>query len=338
MVIVTDGMRWQEVFAGADSALLNREYGKVEDTAQIRREFWRPTAEERRQALFPFLWGEVARAGQIYGNLRLGDTATVTNGLKFSYPGYNEMLTGHPDPRINSNSAGPNPNRTVFEWLASQPGFHDSVAALATWDEFGDIFNRERAGFPVRAAWEPPFPENPSPAEAMLNRVYTTTMRYWGDVAYDGFLAAAVDDYVATRKPRLLFVGYGETDEWAHMGRYDRYLEAAHAVDGFIADLWRRMQAMPEYRGNTTFLILTDHGRGATPADWDDHGQDVTGAEYIWFAALGPDTPALGERGAGTGTITQSQLAATVAALLGKNWPAADTAAAPPIAGVIGRH
>ena len=27
----------------------------------------------------------------------------ITNGLWFSYPGYNEMLTGAADPRIDSN-------------------------------------------------------------------------------------------------------------------------------------------------------------------------------------------------------------------------------------------
>jgi len=76
------------------------------------------------------------------------------------------------------------------------------------------------------------------------------------------------------------------------------------------------MQAMPEYRGTTTFIITTDHGRGSGPEKWRDHGKDVDGAEDIWIAVLGPDTPALGER-AQAGPVTQSQVAATIAALLG---------------------
>ena len=65
------------------------------------------------------------------------------------------------------------------------------------------------------------------------------------------------------RQPRVLFVGYGETDNWAHQGRYDLVLDSAHRFDDFVQQLWKTMQAMPQYRGSTTFIITTDHGRGS---------------------------------------------------------------------------
>jgi hypothetical protein len=89
---------------------------------------------------------------------------------------------------------------------------------------------------------------------------------------------------------------------------------------------------MPEYRGTTTFIITTDHGRG-NDAKWTDHGEKVEGAEDIWIGVLGPDTPARGV--ASAGRLTQSQIAATVAALLGKDFRAASSAAAAPIAGAL---
>jgi len=49
------------------------------------------------------------------------------------------------------------PNVTVFEWLARQPAFKGRVAAIATWDAFRRIFNRERAGIDVIDGWDPPF-------------------------------------------------------------------------------------------------------------------------------------------------------------------------------------
>jgi len=61
--------------------------------------------------------------------------------MAFSYPGYNEMLSGHPDARIDSNEYGPNPNLTVFEWLNGLPDLHGQVSAFATWNTFKDIFN-----------------------------------------------------------------------------------------------------------------------------------------------------------------------------------------------------
>jgi hypothetical protein len=53
------------------------------------------------------------------------------------------------------------------------------------------------------------------------------------------------------------------------------------------------------------------------------------------MAVMGPDTPALGVREGLT--VTQSQLAATVAALLGEDFRAAFAAAAPPLPDVFRR-
>src|SRR5687767_2229015 len=150
ILIVTDGLRWQEVFGGADSTILfgdPRALGG--DTLGVRRRFWRSTATERRETLLPFLWGVVARDGQIFGNRAAGSSVAVSNGLKFSYPGYNELLSGFVDPRIDRNDFGVNPDTTVFEWLNRQPALRGRVTAIATWDVFADIFARQRSGMYV---------------------------------------------------------------------------------------------------------------------------------------------------------------------------------------------
>ena len=94
VLVTADGVRWQEVFRGADETLLNQKDGGVSDVDALRRDFWRRTPEARREALMPFLWSVVARQGQIYGNRDKGSPAKVANGMNFSYPGYNELLTG----------------------------------------------------------------------------------------------------------------------------------------------------------------------------------------------------------------------------------------------------
>jgi hypothetical protein len=319
VLIVTDGLRWQELFDGADPALNNEEFGGVEDTSALRRRFLVGDATANRRALMPFMWEVIARDGQIYGNRRLGSSAVVTNGLKFSYPGYNEMLTGRPDPRIDRNDYGPNPNVTVFEWLALQPGFMGRVAAFGTWDVFAQIFNRARAKMTVHAGWGLPFPGSTDPPRILLDSLYATTTRLWDIMPYDAFLQAVVIEYLRTERPRVLYLGFGETDEWAHSRRYDQYLATAHHVDGFIRDLWQAMQALPEYAGRTTFIITTDHGRGGSLKDWTDHGKDVEGAEYIWIAVMGPGIAGLGERH-DVPLVTQAQVAATVAMAVTMDW------------------
>ena len=143
-------------------------------------------------------------------------------------------------------------------------------------------------------------------------------------------------DSFAKQQPHVLFVGYGETDNWAHSGRYDLVLHSAHLFDQFVAELWERLQALPAYRDRTTFIITTDHGRGSGPTEWKEHGKEQKGSENIWIAVLGPDTPPLGER-SHTAEVHQAQIAATVAALLGKDFRHAVPEAAPPIDEVLGR-
>ena len=335
VVIVTDGLRWQDVFRGAETALVSDKPGGVEDVTATKAAFWRETAKDRREVLLPFLWTTVARQGQIYGNVDAGSRAQVTNGYKFSYPGYNEIITGAGDPRIDKNEFGENPNVSVFEWLNDMPEFHEHVAVVGGWDVFPAIFNRARSHLPMRAGWETPFPGKATPRQELLNTLYRTATREFPDMPWDALLQQTLLDYVATYKPRVLFVGYGETDEWAHNGRYDLVLQSAHNVDGFIRELWAAMQAMPQYKDKTTFIITTDHGRGDGPENWKHHDWNVEGAEDMWIAVLGPDTPAQGER-SNASRVTQSQIAATVARLLGKDWQGFNPKAAAPLSEAIG--
>jgi hypothetical protein len=329
LLIVLDGLRWQEVFRGADPVLMNSKNGGVQDVEALRKQFWRETLETRREALLPFLWGVVAKQGQLYGNQEKKSIARVTNGFKFSYPGYNEMLTGRADPRIDKNDYGPNLNMTVFEWLNQNPEFHDRVAAFANWNAFNDIFNVQRSGLLVRAGWDLPWPEPLSPRAALMKKLYATTTRIDEEGVPDSYMHEDLLDYLSEHHPRVLFVGYGETDDWAHDGRYDLVLESAHEADAHISELWNLMQGQVEYRGQVTFIITTDHGRGSGLKDWKHHGKKITGAENIWIGVIGPDTPAQREM-ANVPEVTQSQIAATVAALVGQDYRAAVPGAAPP--------
>jgi hypothetical protein len=336
VLIVSDGLRWQEIFTGADPLLLNEKDGGIWDTEQdLRREFWRDDVKERRKALFPFIWGTVAVRGQIFGNRTLGSNARVTNGKAFSYPGYNEMLTGHPDARINANEFGPNPNISVFEWLNSLPDLHGRVSVFATWIIFKDIFNVARSHLPLQVGWDIPYRGSLTPRQTLLNELYATTTRLDDEDVYDSFLQVPLMDSFDHSQPRVLFVGYGETDNWAHAGRYDLVLHSAHMFDRFVEQLWARLQSLPAYRDQTTFIITTDHGRGSGPSEWKEHGIEEKGSENIWIAVLGPDTAALGER-SHAAEVHQAQIAATVAALLGKDYRSAVPAAAAPLAEVIG--
>ena len=148
-----DGLRWQELFGGAQAEYVGP-LGGVHDTNAIKRDFLRASPEIRRRALMPFFWDSIATQGQVFGDSAAGSLALITNSYKFSYPGYSETFTGHADERIDSNAHPPNPNTTVFEWLHAQPEFRGRVTAFATWNAFARIFNAERSGIPVHDGWD----------------------------------------------------------------------------------------------------------------------------------------------------------------------------------------
>ena len=225
---------------------------------------------------------------------------------------------------------------TVLEWLNGQDDFHRRIAAFGSWDRFPLILNSARSKIRVVAGWKPLIGRGLSTEESLLSRLVAETPRLWDDCTYDTFTFHAALEYFKRQRPRVLYIGLGETDEFGHAGTYDHYLHAAHHFDTYLRILWDTVQSLPDYRGTTTLIVTTDHGRGDAPVEWKNHGAKIKGSERIWIGVLGPDTPALGER-TNIATVTQSQIAATLAAFLGLDYNASAPKAAPPIADAL-RH
>lgn len=332
ILITLDGLRWKELYSGAD-ALLLRDDRYVDSPDRLAERFWAPTPEARREKLLPFVWEVIAREGQLYGNRWLGNEVDVTNSRLFSYPGYNEILTGQADDRIDSNAKRPNDNVTVLEYVNRTDAFAGRVAAFGSWDVFPYIVNEERSGVPVNAGFEPASGDRLTERERFLNELQMEIPSPWESVRFDAFTHHFAKEYLKKEAPALLYVAYGETDDFAHDGEYDSYLESAFRTDAFIRDLWEWTQATEAYRGRTTLIITTDHGRGEHE-EWTSHGANVDGAAEIWMAVLGPDTPALGEVQGGE-RLFQHQVAATVALLLGVDYD--DRGAGAPVTSAVAR-
>jgi hypothetical protein len=314
IVIVTlDGMRWQEVFRGADRVLLTDKKYTPDSTGAIA-EFWEEDTSARRESLFPFLWSVIVKQGQLYGNRAYANKANNANPYKFSYPGYSELFTGYPDPRMNSNEKVVNPNTNVLGFLNKQIGFAGRVAAFTTWDVFPYILNRDQSGIYINSDMDSL--KFNSGKFALLNDMQLLSAQPL-DVRPDVITYLAAREYMKIYKPKVLFIGFDETDDFAHGGRYEQYLKSARAEDGMIRDLWNTIQSDPQYRNKTTMIVTCDHGRGDTvKGSWTEHGNEISDAGQIWIAAIGPDTRALGELRTPQ-TVYQEQLAATFSQLLG---------------------
>ncbi len=339
LVLVTaDGLRWQEVFRGIDPALMEREDAGMKDAADVRARFWADSVEERRSKLFPFLWSTVAKKGVILGDRDNGAQVNVRNGHRFSYPGYSEILTGKPqDDLIDSNDMKPNPSRTSLQVLREELSLpHDKVAAFASWSVFEGIVASKPGEFEANAGYHALDVKPMTPRLTELSQAQFELLTDWPSVRHDYITLETALEYMRSKKPRVLYVALGETDDWAHERRYDRTLETAHYFDTALGKLWSLIQHDSAYRDKTTLIVTTDHGRGASPEDWNSHGAKVAGAEGIWIAAIGPDTPATGVAGKGS-SYTQSDVAPTMLELVGVSPSKLEGAVGKPIDLIVGR-
>ncbi|MFC3417852.1 alkaline phosphatase family protein [Algoriphagus hitonicola] len=320
VLITLDGLRWQEVFKGADSLMID-DTGMIKNQGSLLEEYWDVDPLKRREMLLPFFWQTLATEGQIYGNRSYGNLVDNWNKMWFSYPGYNEVLSGFADDeRINSNSKINNPNTTFLEYLNKMPEFNGKVMAFGSWDVFPFIVNEERSGVPVNAGFDLAEGEDLTEAERVINRIQQEIRGPWGGVRLDPFTHHFAMEAFKKHKPRVMYIAYGETDDWAHGNKYDEYIWSAHQTDAYIQEIWEMIQADPQYKDKTTLIITTDHGRGVTKRTWTSHGASVPEGGEIWIAAIGPDTPARGEMKL-KGQWASAQIARTVFQLLGMEYP-----------------
>ena len=324
IIITTDGYRWQELFKGMDAELAANPKFNQGDSADLIKKYGGATDQERRQKLMPFFWNTIASKGMLFGNRTIGNKVDVANPHWFSYPGYNEILTGYPDTAINSNDYPPNPHTNVFAFLNKEAAYKNKVAAFGAWDAFDRILNEKVSGFPVINGFESITQLLQDPVAKSISQGLQDSYKPFKEVeCLDVYTHQQAMHYLQTKKPKALYISYGETDEWAHHAHYRDYLDAAHQVDAWIASIWNWAQSTPGYKDNTYILVTTDHGRGFKEG-WTDHGADVNGASSIWFALMGPGLQKIGPLGEQTkqGQFYQKQLAATMTKLMGKPFKA----------------
>jgi len=313
VIFTLDGMRWQEVFGGIDTAIAGDRHF-TRDKSELYKRYFSEDVHERRKKLFPFLWSTVESNGQLYGNRNIGNLVNVANPYQFSYPGYNEIFSGYPDTAVNSNDKILNKNPNVLEFINKQKGFNGKVAVFSTWDVFPYIFNTGRNGLFVNAGVDSlKFESRGLQVVDEMQRLAPQPL----DVRPDVITYFAGKEYLKAYHPRVLYIAFDETDDYAHAGLYDQYLNQAHAEDAMIADLWNTLQSVPEYRNKTTLIVTCDHGRGdKMKENWRHHGKEIVESGEIWMAVIGPDTTPAGEVSTHT-QLYQKQWAPTMAALLG---------------------
>ena len=326
-IITTDGFRWQELFTGADSSLLfDKNY--VTDTATLRYMYWSNDPGERRKLLMPFLWNYIAVQGQLWGNRQYDNNVSVANPYRLSYAGYNELLTGYADRSVITNKAKNDRNSNVLGYLNSLPKYKNSVAFFGSWKLFSYIVNGTKNKIPLNCGYMAAEDDPLSVTEQAVNYLQCTSENNEHPTRNDMLTFTLATEYIRKKHPHIVYIGFGETDEFAHHGQYDNYLNQANQFDKFLAQLWALIQQDDFYKNRTTLFITTDHGRGRKPDKWTTHGPFTGGSDETWMVQLGPGIAALGEV-KDKADHTTEQFAQTIAAHLGEIFTATHPIAEP---------
>jgi hypothetical protein len=341
VLITVDGLRNEELFGGIDERVLgSAENSGIEYESEIERvraAYAGANPELSRSALMPFFWTELAPNGVVLGNESKGGGVRVTNRELFSAPGYIEILTGEPHHDVVSNNLIRYPYPSFMEHAKEGLGLgYTDVATIGSWEGFALLSSSQPDLFFTNAGFEEVKPEYATERMLWLGEIQHDIISLWPEGRSDAVGFGMAVETIRKFKPRVLYIAFGETDDWAHQRRYDRYLDYVHVFDSYLERLWTLLQSMDEYRDNTTLIITTDHGRPHDPKEWVEHGAGMAGSEAIWIAMIGPDVPHRGEV-VPASPVTQSDVAATALKALGLDYRQFNPKMGPPIPEAFGQ-
>ncbi|HEY4011782.1 MAG TPA: alkaline phosphatase family protein [Polyangiaceae bacterium] len=304
VLVVLDGVRWQEVFGGADRALA-RQHG-------VNPAPWATPSE-----LMPNLQQRLQSDAVAIGAPGHGAEMVTGGAQRISLPSYREIFTGRADTSCQSNDCVQPLGRTVADDVYEASGPED-VAVITSWPTIARAASADPERFMLSAGRklvgrEDTLRADPVVASLLDAGTHANPFPGEGDYRPDALTQRVALRYLAVGRPRFLFVGLGDGDEYGHRNDYRGYLEALHASDEFIGELGATLDAMGARGRHTTVVVTTDHGRAY---NFRDHGAWHPESGRVWLVASGED---VGGRGlvASTKKHTLLDVAPTVRALLG---------------------
>lgn len=259
VMITLDGVRWQDIFNGTDHMMFHGQPMSARE-------------------LLPNLYYQFVDGGMVVGK----DSQFIATGpAHISLPGYLEIMRGYPSVDCQENDCEP---RLKTDTIAD---LFNKSAVFASWDTIRKTVGKNVDSFVVNCGrtfrstgWKK--------AELEDNQSF---QEVWGDYLYrpDDLTEKAAVDYLQHNNPDFIWISLGDTDEWAHSGDYDKYIEALQRADKFVG-MVVEMVKQGEDGQDFTFIVTADHGRGL---NWHHHGWDRESARD-WFMMSGRGVPAKG--------------------------------------------
>jgi hypothetical protein len=280
VLVVLDGARWQDVFVGADPQL----------AAEAR------VQQASARELMPHLHALIADRGAALGAPGHGAPISASGPNFVSLPGYTEIFGGRRVTGCSDNDCGPPRDATVVDEVAARGNAPGDAAVIASWERIERAATVDSSRIVLSAGRSRLSHVELLSADDvgrdLLDRgAHAEAFPGYGDFRPDRLTAAIALRYLETRRPRLMFLGLGEPDEYAHRGDYAGYLGSLRAADAILGDLFAVLDRMGDRGRHTTVLVTADHGRGR---DYRFHGRDFPESARVWLVAAGGGIEARG--------------------------------------------
>jgi arylsulfatase A-like enzyme len=235
-----------------------------------------------------------------------------------SMPGYAEMFTGRSPARCQDNACSGPGEATIFDEARAQSERPGDVAVIASWEGVGRVaatgpdvvVSTGRHG----GAGMGPLLAHPETRAIHAEGARAEAAPGIRDYRPDSYTRRLALAYLAAERPRLLFVGFGDTDEHAHHGNYRAYLDALRGADAFLGALEEQLAAMGDRGKATTVIVTADHGRARS---FRDHGDWAPESARVWLGAFGGEGTRFARSEGPVRTRSLADIAPTVRALLG---------------------
>jgi arylsulfatase A-like enzyme len=281
-------------------------------------------------ALMPHLHALVADRGSALGAPGQGPPIAASGPNFVSLPGYTEIFTGHSRHACADNDCAPTRAPTVMDEARARSSRPSDVAVFASWEKIERAASADPASLVVSTgrsfrSHEESLRDDDTMRSALQQGAHADAFPGHDDFRPDRFTSALALRYLETQRPRLMFLGLGEPDEYAHRGDYAGYLASLRAADATLGDLFAVLGRMGPRGEHTTVIVTADHGRGR---DYRVHGRAFPESGRVWLVAAGGGIEARGLSHA-TRPHHLADVAPTVRALLQLPTDVAPTAGAP---------
>jgi len=279
VVVAIDGVRWQEVFEGVDRAQARNLGLRVE------------TARE----LLPNLYRLIHDHGCALGAPDTGSLVRASGPNFLSLPGYTEMFTGSAPVDCPDNECGRVSVPTVADQVAELERSPADVAVITSWPKIALAASNAPENLLISAGRTETqnsraLEQHPEVWRAYRDGAAAKPAPGWGGFRPDRYTAEIAVGYLKHAAPRFLFVGLGETDEYAHHNDYRNYLAALRHADRAIGQIYETLERAERAGASTLLFVTSDHGR----AGFVHHGKAYPESARTWLVAAGSAVRARG--------------------------------------------